>query len=136
MGIQLRKPLFCLFQYLPERNIWFIHCLPEGKAMVEPCHVGANLTNKAARWTTSHPRLPPKGKAKAACGAVGGGGGKSGLCGEGVDVDHAVLDHGELLLHPVVDGFGDGVGFLEGEVSLDGDLRVHVDLGPEQAGLE
>ena len=31
MGIQLRKPLFCLFQYLPERNIWFIHCLPKGK---------------------------------------------------------------------------------------------------------
>lgn len=32
MGIQLRKSLFCLFQYLPKRNIWFIHCLPKSKA--------------------------------------------------------------------------------------------------------
>ena len=43
MGIQLRKPLFCLFQYLPERNIWFIHCLLGGKLSPKVTDEGAIL---------------------------------------------------------------------------------------------
>ena len=54
MGIQLRKPLFCLFQYLPERNIWFIHCLLGGKLSPEVTDEGATgLPNGAEenfRW--------------------------------------------------------------------------------------
>ena len=54
MGIQLRKPLFCLFQYLPERNIWFIHCLLGGKLSPKVTDEGAiDLPNGAGekfRW--------------------------------------------------------------------------------------
>ena len=54
MGIQLRKPLFCLFQYLPERNIWFIHCLLGGKLSPKVTDEGATgLPNGAEenfRW--------------------------------------------------------------------------------------
>ena len=54
MGIQLRKPLFCLFQYLPERNIWFIHCLLGGKLSPKVTDEGAtglpNGAEEKFRW--------------------------------------------------------------------------------------
>ena len=60
MGIQLRKSLFCLFQYLPERNIWFIHCLLGGKLSPEVTDEGAILypTFPCRRRDLSPQRLP------------------------------------------------------------------------------
>ena len=49
MGIQLRKPLFCLFQYLPERNIWFIHCLLGGELSPKVTDEGATGLPNGAR---------------------------------------------------------------------------------------
>ena len=58
MGIQLRKPLFCLFQYLPERNIWFIHCLLGGKLSPKVTDEGAIDSPNGAEEKSPSGRQP------------------------------------------------------------------------------
>ena len=49
---------------------------------------------------------------------------------------HAVFDGGKAFLYPLVDSLGNVVGLVEGGVSVDGYLNVHIGPVAEDAGLE